>query len=79
MPKKDDQVTSYRTFFVNDSGKRVLAELLTDAGLFDTDLSTPEEIAVENYAKKILHKMGICNTPESIMEYIQKLSEMKGF
>ncbi len=75
MAKEDK--TSYRTFFTNDAGKRVLAELLTQAGVFDTDLK-PEEVAVENFAKEILHKMGICNTPESVQEYVQKLSEMKG-
>jgi hypothetical protein len=30
-----------------------------EAGLFDTDIKTPEEVAVENYAKQILKNMGL--------------------
>lgn len=56
----DSTVTAYRQTFSTESGKRVLVDILSQAGFFDTNLSTPEEIAVENFAKKILKKSGLC-------------------
>ena len=47
----------YRQCFGTGSGKIVLKNLLMEAGLFD-QLETSEELAVENFAKTILHKMG---------------------
>lgn len=49
----------YRTCFSTGSGKTVLTDILMEAGYFDTDLKTAEEIAVENFAKKIIHKLGV--------------------
>ena len=78
MVKPNETITAYRQCFITDAGKKVLAHLLIEAGYFDADLKSPEDLAVLNYAKKILHNMGICSTPESVMEYVQKISEMKG-
>lgn len=47
----------YRQCFGTGSGKLVLKNLLMEAGLFD-ELHTPEEQAVENFAKRILQTMG---------------------
>ena len=58
---KDQLKIDYRTCFSTGPGKVVLTDLLINAGFFDTDLKTPEEIAVENYAKQILYKMGVYN------------------
>lgn len=49
----------YRTCFGTQSGKNVLTDILMQAGYFDTDLKTTEEVAVENFAKEIIHKLGI--------------------
>lgn len=84
MAKKDSQITSYRTFFASDAGKRVLGDILAEAGMFDTDVKTPEEMAVLNFAKTILKKMGLCGEREpnswlsvnNIGSFIQKLSEL---
>ncbi len=73
----DNTVTSYRTCFSTDSGKRVLGHILLEAGYFDTDLKTPEEQAVLNFVKKILHNTGVCNCPEGMDGFIQKLFELK--
>jgi hypothetical protein len=47
----------YRNCFGTGSGRIVLKNILIEAKLFDT-IETPEEMAVENFAKMILHKMG---------------------
>ena len=75
--KSDIHLSSYRQCFSTDSGKRVLAHLLREAGYFDTDMKTTEELAVLNYAKKIIKNLGICTTVESTEEFTQKLFEMK--
>ena len=49
----------YRATFSTDSGKKVLAHLLADMGFWDSTIGTPEEIAVVNYAKKILMRIGV--------------------
>ena len=52
-------LVAYRQCFHGGSGRVVLTDLLMEGGFFDDDLKTGEEIAVENFVKKILHKMGV--------------------
>lgn len=73
---KDNTVTSYRTCFGTEAGKRVLGQILMDAGIFDTDLKTEGEIAVRNFAQKIITKLGICQDPKDVSDYVQKLFEL---
>ncbi len=47
----------YRNCFGTGSGKIVLKNILMEAKLFE-QINTPEEMAVENFVKTILHKMG---------------------
>ncbi len=47
----------YRNCFGTGSGKIVLKNILMEATLFE-QINTPEEMAVENFVKTILHKMG---------------------
>ena len=47
----------YRNCFGTGSGKIVLKNILMEAKLFE-QIETSEEMAVENFAKTILHKMG---------------------
>lgn len=49
----------YKTCFTTNTGRRVLAHLLANAGVFDTNIKTTEEAAVENFAKGILENMGL--------------------
>jgi hypothetical protein len=78
---KNAELASYRTCFSSDAGKRVLGDILINAGYFDTDLKTSEEIAVENFAKEILKKVlggkekQICS-PTSVGSFVQKLFEL---
>ncbi len=76
MEKKDNTVTSYRTCFGTDAGKRVLGDILMDAGYFDTDLTTEGEIAVQNFVKRIVKKLGVCGGPQDVGSYVQKLFEL---
>ncbi len=81
MPKKvNAEIASYRACFMSDPGQRVLGDLLIQAGYFDTDLQTEGEVAVQNFAKLIIKKMGIraYNGPEGVQEYVSKLIELKG-
>ena len=47
----------YRNCFGTGSGKIVLKNILMEARLFEQN-TTPEQQAVENFVKTILHKMG---------------------
>ncbi len=81
MSKKvNAEIASYRACFLTDPGQRVLGDILIQAGYFDTDLHTEGEVAVQNFAKSILRKMGIraYNGPEGVQEYVLKLIELKG-
>jgi len=75
------QQASYRTCFSTDAGKRVLGHLLVEAGYFDTDVKTPEETAVLNYAKKILKNMGLFfekdNKIIGVDSFVNKLFEIE--
>ncbi len=57
MAKDRSTVSDYRIFFSSDSGRRVLANMLTEGKFFDL-CHTPEEQAVQNYLKIILSKTG---------------------
>ncbi len=71
----DITVTSYRTCFGTDAGKRTLGNILIDGGYFDTDLKTEGEIAVQNFVKGMIEKLGI-DGPKVVDSYVQKLFEL---
>jgi hypothetical protein len=71
----DDLQRYTRECFSTAAGRKVLGQLLIDAGYFDTDLKTPEELAVENYAKKILTNMGL-NTKDTVDSFVNHLIEI---
>ena len=62
-----------RNCFSTDVGKRVLGQMLLDAGFFDSDLNTEGEIAVENFMKNILKEMGIYDTSEKMTQVMNGL------
>ncbi len=57
MAKDRSTVSDYRAFFTTDTGRRVLANMLTE-GKFFAICHTPEEQAVQNFLKIILSKCG---------------------
>jgi len=68
----------YRTCFSGGSGKMVLTDLLMESGFFDDDLKTTEELAVENFVKKILHKMGVYDKKDLNQQtrFVDKIFEL---
>lgn len=68
----------YRMCFSTGSGKMVLTDILMESGFFDDDLKSTEEIAVENFVKKILHKMGVYDKKDlgQQVRFVNKLFEL---
>ena len=67
----------YRACFSTDAGKYVLGDLLRHCGYFDTDLKSTEEIAVQNFVKKILMNMGVVTKPDKIPEFVEMLLNLR--
>ncbi len=76
MAKVSDETVSYRTCFGTDAGKRVLGDILLSAGLWDDDKFTADDIAVQNFAKTIIKKLGVCKDPKDMGSFVQKLFEL---
>ena len=81
----NETTASYRACFGTDAGKRVLGNILLDAGYFDSDLSLDGEIAVQNFAKKIVGKItgapldrNITLTKDKVDGYINGLYNLGG-
>lgn len=56
---KDETQQIAREVLLTKMGRKFLAFLLGDMGFFDTGIKTPEQMAVRNYAAKILVMCGI--------------------
>ncbi len=82
MAKDSNIVTDARTCFLgSDAGRRTLANILTEAKLFSL-IHTPEEQAVENFAKIILGWTGSFpieghSGKDRIDSFVNKLTEIK--
>lgn len=48
----------YRNTFLTKAGRKVLTHMLVELHFFDT-VSTEEEIALQNYAKNVLNRLGV--------------------
>ena len=55
----------------------MLGHLLLEAGFFDADMKSPEDIAVENFMKKILKQMGVYDHPNKMKQFINGLMEIQ--
>jgi hypothetical protein len=69
----DDTRAYYRRCFSSTDGRKVLAHLLADMGLFDTTGDTE----LKNYAAKIMIRMGFTNTPYGVEQLIDKCFEIQ--
>ncbi|MGR3292483.1 MAG: hypothetical protein ACUZ9M_00540 [Candidatus Scalindua sp.] len=81
MSKDRCTVTDHKTCFSTDSGMRVLANLMTEAKFFDI-ITTPEEMAVENFVKILLSKIGVYpaekkSSAERIDMFVSNMMKMK--
>jgi len=72
---KDTTQADFRACFSTAAGRRTLGKILIDGGYFDTDLTRPEEVAVQNFVKLILKNCGFVPL-ENIESYINKLFEL---
>ena len=73
---KDETQSNFRQAFMTASGKRTLGLILVQAGYFDTDMKTTEQLAVLNFVKEhILKNCGLLKI-ENIDSYVSKLFEI---
>lgn len=49
---------AYRRTFNTPDGKAVLTDILNDLGLYSAQIETPGDVALQNYARKLLFKLG---------------------
>ena len=52
-------VQDYRLVFYSEIGRRVLGHMLAELHFFDEILDDPEEIALANYARNLLSRLGM--------------------
>jgi len=52
-------VEAYRRVFSTPEGRRVLGHMLVELHFFDEIIESPEEIALSNYARRLLRNTGI--------------------
>ena len=60
----------FRRVFSTDDGKRVLHQLLLDLQFFNYQINSPQEIALNNYAKLMIFKRLGCNNDKQISDAI---------
>lgn len=67
---------SFRQCFMTAAGQRMLGYILVQAGYFDVDLKTTEQLAVLNFVKEhILKNCGLLKI-ENVESYVRKLFEI---
>jgi len=77
-PERDETRRDLFLTFSTPHGKRVLLLILADLHFFDEAVG-PEEIALSNYARKLLFKMGVLDEQNvgNIVSTVVKLAESK--
>ncbi|KKL45971.1 hypothetical protein LCGC14_2350330 [marine sediment metagenome] len=75
-PVKDVTQPYFRKCFNTEAGQRVLVNILQEAGYFDTNRNTIEDLAILNFVKlNILRKIGLLK-PNNVDSYVRKLFEI---
>lgn len=64
----------YRSVFSSAEGRKVLGMLLIDLGFFD-EADTPEQVALRNFAKRLLNRLGLFEL-ENVGKFVDKLFEI---
>ena len=63
MIERDDQdsvnIEIYRKVFLSEHGRVVLADILNELNHMAMDVQSPEELALSNFSKLLLSKLGI--------------------
>ena len=73
MPDEDRDCL--RRCFSTPDGRRVLGMLLIELGFFDQN-KTPEQMALTNFAKSLLRRIGFTDKPQKIDTLVNKLFEI---
>jgi hypothetical protein len=69
--ERDKRMTEcFRRVFSTDDGKRVLHQLLLDLEYFNYQINSPQETALNNYAKFMIFKRLGCNNDKQISDVI---------
>jgi len=55
----------YRRVFSGPFGQKVLTHMLVELGHFDTVAGSDKEVALQNYAKVLLHRLGVWNAQQA--------------
>jgi len=64
----------FRSVFGSAEGRKTLGLLLIDLGFFD-EAETPEQVALRNFAKRLLNKLGIFEL-YNVNKFVDKLFEI---
>lgn len=71
----DETGAHYRNCFGTGSGRYVLHNMLEEAKFFG-EVTTPEEVAVENFMKIVLHKLEIYDEPKDNSRVIDRMFDI---
>lgn len=59
QPEELALARAYRNTFSSEEGREVFCHMMLELGFFEASASTPEDIALGNYARRLLHRVGI--------------------
>lgn len=54
-----ETMVEYRNVFGTENGRKVLAHMLTELGVFDTGYTDAGSVALQDYGKRLLWRCGI--------------------
>jgi hypothetical protein len=74
----NEEVAKYRNVFMAGDGPEVLADLLTELGFFKARLYSPEEVALVDFSKLLLAKLGIWHQ-KNARSLVEAMIALPGF
>ena len=80
MKRATDETTCFRSVFFTGFGKKALAYLLIELG-WDREARTPEEAALQNFAIRLLQRLGVIDMQpgsvqmEQIVEHLSHIPQ----
>ena len=70
-----ETINAYRACFMTDAGHRVLGHLILESKLLDRLTKDSDDVAVQNFVKKILWNCGV-NPINCMPSFVNKLFEL---
>jgi len=74
-PMERELCAKYRAVFSTPNGREVFTDMMLDLGFLAGELSTPESVALGNYARLLLYKIGAWQD-HNIRGIVDKLFEL---